>query len=316
MICKSLASTAILALLVACGGSVALGGAATGAGVSASTDSYREEIEKWHRGRIDRLKADDGWLTLVGLFPLPPGIHRFGSAADNEMVFPASTPPHAGTIQVDPAGHATLTAVDGVVMTHDGAAVTTLALESDKDGHPSEIQLGNVRFYVIDRPGSLYLRVKDADSPVRANFKDIDRFPVSRAWRLDARLDPYDPPHKVKIPNVLGFDEVVDCPGALVFQVDGKEYRLEPMSQEGDEWFVVFADATTGHETYGGGRFVYVPVAGPDGKTVIDFNKAYNPPCVFTEFATCPLPHPQNVLPFRVDAGEKMWGTGHHRPHE
>jgi uncharacterized protein (DUF1684 family) len=104
----------------------------------------------------------------------------------------------------------------------------------------------------------------------------------------------------------------VQCPGALVFEKDGKAYRLEPMSQEGDELFVVFGDATSGHETYGGGRFVYVGMPGPDGKTVIDFNKAYNPPCVFTEFATCPLPHRDNVLPFRVEAGEKSWGDAQH----
>jgi uncharacterized protein (DUF1684 family) len=185
-------------------------------------------------------------------------------------------------------------------------------LATDRSGTPTEIQLGSIRFFVIDRPGNLYLRVKDTESPVRTNFKGIDRFPVRGKWRVEAVLDRYDPPRRLTVPNVLGYDEVVNCPGALVFQLDGKEYRLEPMSQTGEEWFIVFGDATSGHETYGGGRFVYVPAPGPDGRTVIDFNKAYNPPCVFTEFATCPLPHRENVLPVRIEAGEKMWEGGAH----
>jgi uncharacterized protein (DUF1684 family) len=111
----------------------------------------------------------------------------------------------------------------------------------------------------------------------------------------------------VTIPNIVGFTEDVECAGALAFRVAGREYRLEPMPQEGDELFIVFGDATNGKDTYGGGRFVYVPVPDEAGWTVIDFNRAYNPPCVFTHYATCPLPHPANVLPFRVNAGEKTW---------
>jgi uncharacterized protein (DUF1684 family) len=295
---------------LACGGTIGVGTGGVGVGMNVGADSHRREIDDWHAARIQRLTSEDGWLSLVGLFPLPNGTHRFGSAADNDFVFPERAPAHAGTLTVADSV-VTLRAADGVEMTHEGSPVGETVLASDRGGgKPTEIRLGTVLFYVIDRPGTLYLRVKDPESPIRRNFTGIERFPVSRKWRVEATLERYDPLRRVRIQNVAGFEEVVDCPGALVFELDGKEYRLEPMSQEGEEWFVVFGDATTGHETYGGGRYVYVDVSGPDGKTIIDFNKAYNPPCVFTRFATCPLPHRENVLPIRVEAGEKAWG-GH-----
>lgn len=300
----------IAALLVACGGqmSIGAGGAAVGAGASMG-DSYKKEIDDWHAGRIKRLTADDGWLTLVGLFPLPNGAHTFGSAKDNELLFPADTPAHGGSLVVADTV-VTLKPAADVEMTMNGTRVSDMALASDRnDAGPSKIQMGSIQFYVIARSGSLYLRVKDANSPVRKNFKSVDRFKVSKAWRFDATLERYNPPHLIKIPNVLGYEENVPCPGALVFEVDGKTYRLEAMAQEGDELEIVFGDKSSGHDTYGGGREVYVAMPGPDNKTVLDFNKAYNPPCVFTTFATCPLPHRENVLPFRVEAGEKAFGN-------
>ena len=280
-------------------------------GMGIDRDTHKKEIEEWHRGRIERLKSEDGWLSLVGLFPIANGTHRFGSAGDNDLLFPATAPAHAGTLTVADTV-VTLEAAEGVGMTCDGAPVGRMVLTSDRGGaKPTEIRLGTTRFFVIDRPGSLYLRVKDSETEVRKSFAGIERYPVSRKWRVEATLDPYNPPKRLSIPNIVGFEEIVDCPGALVFRMSGKEYRLEPMSQGDGEMFIVFGDATSGHETYGGGRFVYVNIPGPDGKTYIDFNKAYNPPCVFTPFATCPLPHRENVLPIKIEAGEKMWGESH-----
>jgi len=256
---------------------------------------------------VERLTSETGWLTLVGLFPIADGTHTFGGAADNDLVFPGKAPAHAGRITVS-GKTVQLDAADGVVMTHEGVPVTSTALASDADGSsPTEIKMGTYDFYVIDRPGSLYLRVKDSASAVRASFKGIDRYPVDKKWRVAAHLDPYDPPRRLTIPNVMGFEEVVDCKGALVFSIDGKEYELEPMSQEGDELFIVFGDATSGKETYGGGRMIYIPVPDENGNTFIDFNRAYNPPCAFTPYATCPLPHRENVLPIAIKAGEKNW---------
>jgi hypothetical protein len=302
---------------LACGGSVGIGGGSGGVGIGAGAGSnqgpmpYTRQISEWHEGRIKRLTAEDGWLSLVGLFPLPDGAHTFGSATDNDLEFPDGSPAHAGTLTVADSV-VTLTPAPDVEMTWEDkpARQMTLASDADPDG-PTKIQMGSIQFYVIDRPGSLFLRVKDADSPVRRSFQGIERFPVSRAWRFDAVLEPYSPPKVLHVPNIMGYDDVTLCPGVLVFEKDGTTYRLEPYSQEDDELFVVFGDATSGEDTYGGGRFVYCDMPGPDGKTVIDFNKAYNPPCVFTEFATCPLPHRANILPFRVEAGEKAWGDAH-----
>jgi hypothetical protein len=319
-------SVGAAASMLACGGSVQLGGGVGGAGVGVGAggagagtggygmaigvDEHRRDVEAWYRKRVERLKAEDGWLSLVGLFPLPEGRHRFGSADDNDLVFPQSVAAHAGAIIVE-RGKARLESEPDAGLMKDGAAVQSTPLASDKDGDPTEITTGTVKFYVIDRPGSLYLRVKDADSPVRKEFHGIDRFRVDRKWRVAAQLTRYDPPKRLTVPNFVGFEEVVECPGVLAFRIGNSEYRLEPMSESKEEMWIVFGDATNGDATYGGGRFVYIPAPDAEGRTVIDFNKAYNPPCVFTPYATCPLPIRANVLPIRIEAGEKMWGEDH-----
>ena len=305
----------VLLVTAGCGGlSVGAGGSSGGVGIGAgfNPNLYEQEIEDWHSSRIGRLTAPDGWLTLVGLFPLETGTYTFGSGPDNALVFPSGAE-HAGTLTVVDTV-VTLTKGKGVKMTADKERIrgdVVLALDSQPNG-PTKVDMGSIQFYVIDRPGTLYLRVKDADSPVRKNFKGIERFPVDKKWRFVARLEQHDPPRLMKVLNSAGFEEMVESPGSLVFEKDGATYRLDPVSQEGDELFVVFGDASSGHDTYGGGRFVYVDMPGADGTTEIDFNKAYNPPCVFTEFATCPLPTRDNVLPFRIEAGEKAWEDAHH----
>ena len=133
---------------------------------------------------------------------------------------------------------------------------------------------------------------------------------VDRAWLVPAHLERYDPPKKLVVPNVVGFDETVDCPGVLSFRIGKTEYKLEPMSEAKEDMWIVFGDATNGRDTYGGGRFLYLPAPNADGLTIVDFNRAYNPPCVFTPYATCPLPTPENRLPVRVEAGERSW-AGH-----
>ena len=311
-----------IALLTGCGGSVGIGvgggvstgGVGVGAGARTLTrnDAHKIEVEEWYRGRIERLTRETGWLALVGLFPLENGAHTLGAAADNDLVIPGNAPEHAGRLTVS-GKNVHLDVADGVTMTLDGAPIKSLDLKSDAEGAPTEIRMGTFDFYVIDRPGSLYLRVKDSDSAVRKAFKSIRRYPVRRKWKVAAHLEPYNPPRKVIIPNVLGFDEVVECRGALAFKIDGKTYRLEPMSEGDGEMFIVFGDATSGHATYSGGRFVYISSPDENGDTFIDFNRAYNPPCVFTPYATCPLPHAENILPIKVEAGEKNWEHTAHR---
>jgi uncharacterized protein len=185
------------------------------------------------------------------------------------------------------------------------------------DGHekPTTVAFGTVSFYLVERNGEFGLRVKDSDAPMRKNFLGLDYFDVDPSWRIEAKWEAYDPPHEVEEPNILGKMDKVVVPGAAVFTRDGKSYRLEPVIETpGDKnLFLVFADKTSGKETYGAARFVYTDPP-KDGKVVIDFNTAYNPPCAFTSYATCPLPTAQNRLAMRVTAGEKKYRGGHEEP--
>jgi uncharacterized protein (DUF1684 family) len=155
--------------------------------------------------------------------------------------------------------------------------------------------------------------VKDHQNADRSSFAGLDYFPVNPKWILDAKYEAHVPHKMISIVNVLGMVEEMPSPGTLVFDVDGKTYRLAPVLEKGEkQWFIIFADATSGKETYGAGRYLYADPAGADGKVILDFNKSYNPPCAFTKFATCPLPPRQNRLPFRIEAGEKKYAASEH----
>jgi uncharacterized protein (DUF1684 family) len=248
----------------------------------------------------------------VGLFWLEEGDNAFGSGPDNDLVFPAGKAPgRAGVLRLD-AGRVTLEAAPDSGLAHAGRPVATLALASDASGEPTVVELGSLSFHLIERSGRVGLRLKDRASPVLASFSGIESFPVDPSWRIEARFEPYEPPKTLRVPNVLGTPTEESCPGALVFEHDGQSFRLEPTGEAGRDLFLVFGDATNGHETYGGGRFLPVAWPAPGEPVVLDFNRAYNPPCVFTAYATCPLPPRQNRLPIRVPAGEKTWGEGGH----
>ncbi len=305
LLCLALATSPALLALVGC--------SSPPAPVSKEAEAaYRAEIEAWRAERDEGLRAEDGWLTLAGLFWLEEGAGTFGSAPDNAVVFPAGkAPAKLGTFHRE-GEKVTLEVTPGLGLEADGQEVTAprLELASDAGGKPTLLSIGSLTFHVIQRPGKVGIRLKDKESPVLRGFTGIESFAIDPAWRIEARFEPYDPPKTIKVPNIIGgsFDET--SPGALVFERDGASYRLEPTGEADEEMFLVFGDATNGHETYGGGRFLYVPPP-KDGKAIVDFNKAYNPPCVFTPYATCPLPPRQNKLELRITAGEKMWGEAH-----
>ena len=282
--------------------------------VTAANDpSYSKALEKWRADRLEEINGEDGWTTLVGLFWLNEGQNKFGSDPSNEIVLPrTSAPKVAGLMRLN-HGVVTLEAKPGAGITNDGNAVSALVLQSDDDGKPTILKLGSLKLFVIKRGDKLGLRVKDKRNPARSRFAGLDYFPVDLKWRLKARFEPYDPPKITPIVNVLGMVDNMTSPGVLVFEVNGKSYRLDPVLEKGSkQLFIIFGDKTTGKETYGAGRYLYADPAGDDGKVVLDFNKAYNPPCAFTEFATCPLPPRQNRLAIRVEAGEKKYaGSGH-----
>ncbi|MGZ7079243.1 MAG: DUF1684 domain-containing protein [Thermoanaerobaculia bacterium] len=275
-----------------------------------AVSSYEQDAMQWRESRLSRLKSEDGWLTLVGLHWLKEGSNRFGSAKGNDIVLNAKTPSHLGTLVLKGK---TVTMQPRAAMTIDGKPVkeaVTLLPDTDPNG-PTVVQVGTVRFNVIERNGRYGLRVKDSSSAARSKFKGLDYFPFNPKWRVEARFEPFNPPRKIPIVNVLGMSSEEISPGLLVFKVDGKEYRLQPILEQGEkDYFLIFRDDTSGKETYTAARYLYATPPGPDGKTIIDFNRAYNPPCAFTHYATCPLPPPQNRLHVRVDAGEKKY-AGH-----
>jgi uncharacterized protein (DUF1684 family) len=273
-------------------------------------EEYLREIDEWDQKRLLSLKNPEGYLSLAGLFPLIEGKNRFGSAEDNDLVFPAGSPATAGVFVLK-AGAVSVEVAGGVEIMSNDTVVTSVVLRSDAEGEPTVLAMGALRFYVIERSGNLYVRLKDLESELLKHFEGVDRFPVDVAWRIEGRFEPYDPPKRIMVPNQLGGEFEEDCPGRVVFEVGGEACSLEPMNASRGRLFFVFGDATSGLETYGGGRFLVSEPPSDDGIVVLDFNKAYNPPCVFSPFATCPLPHEANRLAARIEAGEKNWGEDH-----
>jgi len=273
--------------------------------------NYIKEINEWDAKRINRLKADDGWLNLVGRFWLKQGESTFGSAKDNDIVVESSKlPEHIGTFFfVDST--VIFKAKDGVEVLHNGNPVKEIVLIDDQKKDITVLQIGSIKFNLIIRDTLYGIRFRDLNSDLVKNFKGVERFPVDESWKLKARFEEYNPVKEIDVPNVLGQISKEKCPGAVVFERDGKTHRIDAVDEGDENLFLIIADQTSGDETYGGGRFMYVKKPDSTGTVVLDFNKAYNPPCVFTKYATCPLPPLQNYLKLKIEAGEKVYGEGH-----
>lgn len=269
-------------------------------------EAHRAEVEAWHAHRIEALLQPDGWLSVVGLDWLAPGENTFGADSSNAVVFPslAGVPARAGSFFLD-GGVVRMEVEPGVSVTNEGEPVTSLLLYSPDVRRAPSPHLASLRWQVIQRQDLIGVRLRDTAAAAIAGFQGIERFPVSLDWRIPAEFDAYDPPKVIEVPNVLGQISEQPSPGAVVFRVGGERLRLDVTGNpEGDSFSIVFGDETNGLETYGGGRFLEVNAPDENGRLFIDFNKAYNPPCVFTAFATCPLPTPENRLPVRIEAGE------------
>jgi len=281
---------------------------------AAATGDYTHEIEQWRAKRTANLTSPTGWLSLIGLEWLQEGANRVGSASDNDIVLKAG-PAHLGVVTLGKDGALHIALDDKAGATIDGKSVREATLIDDMhagEATPTTVAFGNANFYVIERDGRKALRVKDSDAETRKDFLGIDYFPIDPSWRVVADWVPFDPPHKLEIGSVIGTIDKVDVPGKAVFQRNGHTFELLPYQEEpGGELFFVLADRTSGKETYGAARFLYAALP-KDGKVVLDFNKAYNPPCAFTPFATCPLAPPENRLDVAVTAGEKKYRGGHH----
>ena len=271
--------------------------------------AYKKEIEQWQMKRVDGLRKENGWLTLCGLFWLKEGENKFGTDSSNNIIFPSGkSQKYAGSILLE-KDELFLKASRGAGIKYKDSLITTLHLQSDEKGNPTVLTIGTLTFNVIKRNGLLGVRIKDKNNPDRLNFKGLEYFLIDPKWRVEAKFSPYTPPKIIPIVNVLNQVSNDTCPGAIVFEIEGKAHRLDAL-QEGKELFIIFADETSGKETYGMGRFLYTNLADSNKDIIIDFNKAYNPPCAFTDFATCPTPPKQNRLPINVEAGEKKY-SGH-----
>ncbi len=278
----------------------------------ASTSSHTDAIMEWRGDRHASLQRSNGWLTLIGLYWLQEGDNSFGSDPSNTVLFPETSMPAQGGIISLSDSAVTISVNDGVGVTDSGAVVTTMEMLADVTGTPTILSLGTLTFYVIKRNEGYGIRIKDSASEALANFTGLDYFPISEQWRIEATFKP-NPGGALAmtIPSFQGPDQIMESPSVLEFTIEAENYRLNVFAEAGDEeYFIIFADATNGPETYGGGRFLYIPVADENGAVDLDFNLAYSPPCVFTPFATCPLPPMENRLPFRVEAGEKNYTMG------
>ena len=255
--------------------------------------SYEEEISAWHAKRIEGLKRPQGWLSLIALDWLSEGENTLESL---------------GTLTLS-KGTISFHVLPGLQAKIGGNAFTSGVLKTEGGKERADrVEIGTRVFAIIKRGDRYAVRMWDSNAETLKIFKGIDRFPVSMRWRIEARWEPYASPKPIKVASVIpGYLEDYTVPGVAVFSVGGHEYKLEPVGSGSETLFFIFADATNGKESYGAGRFLYSDPP-KDGKVIIDFNKAINPPCAFTPYATCPLPPASNSLPVRIEAGEKSFG--------
>lgn len=270
------------------------------------TSSYQDSLVAWHQKRIQDLKAPNGWVNLVGLLWLHPGKNGFGSAKNNEIIFQhKDMPANAGSFLWE-NGMVQWVSQNGVATKIKDSLIQEAILFSANSKQAPQISLGTLRWNLIKREDKIGIRLRDLNAPALKKFTGVPYYPIDAKYRVDAILEkPVS--NQLMITNVLGQTTAQETPGRLVFQLNGITYKLDALDEGGDELFVIFGDATNEKETYPTGRFMYVPKPDASGHTVIDFNKAFNPPCAFTVHATCPLPPKQNILPIALKTGEKKF---------
>jgi uncharacterized protein (DUF1684 family) len=274
---------------------------------------YLDDLQHWRTQRAANLSRPEGWLSLVALEWLKPGDNTVGSAPGNTLHLDHA-PAHLATLHLSnnivtlaaPAGGFP----SGTTLNGKPATPSTLSYDEDK---PSELRNGGLLLVVIHRGDRLYLRVRDAQAPTRVNFHGLNWYEPQPRFKVIAKWTPAAAKHTLTIPNVLGQISHEPSPGTAEFTLDGQTIRLEPIVEDTESLFFIFRDATSKTATYGAGRFLYtdLPSNGVDkpGTLVLDFNRAINPPCAYTPYATCPLPPQQNRLSLSIPAGEKRYAN-------
>jgi uncharacterized protein (DUF1684 family) len=268
--------------------------------------SYEKTIFNERQEREDRFKnSERGWLGLAGLFWLRDGENKIGSDHDNDIILPSVVPGFVGIVQCNNSV-ATFRAARGVPVYCNDKQVTLKTLVADIHEEADFLQVGDLTLVLLDRAGRHLIRVWDRNSKARKTFSGFNQYPVNPEYRIEARYIDYDTPRLISIQDVLEIYHETPFQGYVTFDFQGEEHRLEARVDEDDLMRLDFRDATNGDTTYVGGRFLVAEMP-KDGKITIDFNRAYNPPCAYTDYATCPLPPPENNLPIRIEAGEKAY---------
>jgi hypothetical protein len=267
--------------------------------------SYEEEIIAWQKDADESIRRENGWLALAGLFWLKDGKNDLGSDPACQVLLPEGAPAHAGEIHFD-GKQASLRAPAGQSIEVDGQAVNEAVLKPDTGGEPSRIRMDALSLVLIERGGRYAVRMWDNNRPARRDFPPRIWFPVNPTFRLDARYTTYPVPKKILLPDALGNQREAQMDGSITFQHQREIFRLD-VSKEDGELFIMFKDATCGKETFPPGRYLTAEL-GKTNNILLDFNKSVNPPCAFTDYATCLFATKENELDFRVEAGEQFAG--------
>ena len=273
-----------------------------------AVDPYRADVEKFRQQREAKLTSDTGWLTIAGLYFLTKEQTTVGSAADNDVVLPASAPPRLGTFVLAKNNKVSVTLEPGVKVTLlDGKPFAGGPIKSDGEGSPDRLVTGDVQVWIHQSGERPAVRVRDKNNHLRKVFTGMKWFPVNAAYKVDGTFVPFDKVKHFQVPNMLGDIDDMESPGHVKFTLNGKEHNMLAITEDEENFWFIFRDLTSGEETYPAARFLYTGRPDANGKVTLDFNRAENPPCAFNPYATCPLPPPENRLQVRVEAGEKIY---------
>ena len=268
-------------------------------------NDYQQEVRKWHEGRVDRLKQPIGWLSLAGLDWLEEKktVH-FGSSENQSLRFPEDAPALIGTGTLT-ADSIIITIAEGVEVRYEEQSIKEVSIARSDIIESGMFSCGRYHWHLLERGGKVGFRIWDTENPILQSFDTIPYYPIDARWKVAAQFVPADSSESVTLDNVLGMKITIQPTGYVRFKLNGQEYQLRTLPGDDSTYFVIFSDETNGLETYGGGRYIYIPHEDEKGVTHIDFNKSYNPPCLFTDYATCLLPTRDDHLPIEVTAGEK-----------
>ncbi len=273
-----------------------------------SVEVYQDQIQKWRKEHESGLKADDGWLTLAGLFWLEKGkTNSVGVGKEFDIQLPGRLKPGKFGVITMEARRISLSIEPGITATVDGRKIENIELASDENGKPTIVNFGDIEINAIKRKEKTGIRIRDKKSVEREEFNGLNWFPIDQKYELIAEFEPFKQERIMLVPNVLNQAVKMKSPGIARFVLDGREFTLQPALNGDGRLFFIFRDLSSRTESYGAGRFLYTEMP-ENGRLKIDFNKAENPPCAYTDFATCPLPPPQNDLRVKINAGEKHYG--------